>query len=216
MVQEKKQKINFQDGRHGGYLVFPIETVLAILIDRSPLCFLPRFESFGLPVQKKRKIDGGHLGFPIRTIFFYQFLIYESPQRFLLRFESIGRSVQVKKQTIDFQDGGHAILDFNDFTYFWSTSHPDASYQVSNQLAFCFRRRWKIVSQDDRQSGHLGLQVGTILGILIYKSSLCFLPSLKSISLSIQKKKRKIDFRNGRHGGNLEFPIRKISAVFDL
>ena len=29
----------------------------------------------------------------------------------------------------------------NDFSYFWSTSHPDASYQVSSQFAICFRRR---------------------------------------------------------------------------
>ena len=30
-----------------------------------------------------------------------------------------------------------AILDFdrNDFSYFWSTSHPDASYQMFSQLA---------------------------------------------------------------------------------
>ena len=27
------------------------------------------------------------------------------------------------------------ILDRNDFSYFLSTSHPDASYQVSSQLA---------------------------------------------------------------------------------
>ena len=36
-----------------------------------------------------------------------------------------------------------AILksDWKDFTYFWSTSHPDASEEVSSQLAFRFRRR---------------------------------------------------------------------------
>ena len=46
------------------------------LIYKSPLCFLPSFESVGRSVQeKKRKIDfqdgshGGHLGFPIGTIF---------------------------------------------------------------------------------------------------------------------------------------------------
>ena len=33
------------------------------------------------------------------------------------------------------------ISDPNDFSYFWSTSHPNASYQVSSQLAFRFRRR---------------------------------------------------------------------------
>ena len=32
------------------------------------------------------------------------------------------------------------ISDQNDFSYFWSTSHPDASYQVSSQLAQGCRR----------------------------------------------------------------------------
>ena len=35
------------------------------------------------------------------------------------------------------------ISDPNDFSYFWSTSHPDASYQVWSQLAFWFMRRSK-------------------------------------------------------------------------
>ena len=41
----------------------------------------------------------------------------------------------------------------------------------------------------------------------------CFLPSFESIGLSVQKKKRKIDFQDGR---NLGFPIAKILAIFDL
>ena len=32
------------------------------------------------------------------------------------------------------------ISDWNDFSSFFSTSHPNASYQVSSQLAFRFRR----------------------------------------------------------------------------
>ena len=32
------------------------------------------------------------------------------------------------------------ISDQNDFSYFWSTSHPDASYQFSNQMALWFRK----------------------------------------------------------------------------
>ena len=32
------------------------------------------------------------------------------------------------------------ISDLNDFSYFLSTSHPDASYQFSNQLALLFRK----------------------------------------------------------------------------
>ena len=47
LVQEKKRKIYFQDGGDGGQLVFPIGTILAIFIYKSPWCFLPSFESTG-------------------------------------------------------------------------------------------------------------------------------------------------------------------------
>ena len=72
-VQEKKQKIDFQDGRHGGHLGFPIGTILATFDLQVTLMLPSKFvESIGLSVQeKKRKIDfqdGGHLGFPIGTI----------------------------------------------------------------------------------------------------------------------------------------------------
>ena len=66
LVQEKKRKIEFHDGSHGGHLGFPIGTNLAFLIYKSPRCFLASLESTGLSVQeKKQKIDfqdGGHLG----------------------------------------------------------------------------------------------------------------------------------------------------------
>ena len=50
----------------------------------------------------------------------------------------------------------------------------------------------------------------------IYKSPRCFLPSFKSIGLSVQEKKRKIHFQDGHHGGYLEFLIGTILAIFDL
>ena len=74
-VQEKKQKIDFQDGGHGGHLRFAIGTILATFDLQVTRCFLASLESIGLSVQeKKRKIDfqdgghGGHLGFPIGRI----------------------------------------------------------------------------------------------------------------------------------------------------
>ena len=52
LVQEKKRKIDFQDG---GHLGFPIGTILAIF-DLQVTLMLP--SKFGLSVQeKKRKID---------------------------------------------------------------------------------------------------------------------------------------------------------------
>ena len=44
----------------------------------------------------------------------------------------------------------------------------------------------------------------------------CFLASLESIGLSVQEKKWKIDFKDGRHGDHLGFPIGTILAIFDL
>ena len=46
---------------------------------------------------------------------------------------------------------------------------------------------------------------------LIYKSPRCFLPSIKSTCLSVQKKKRKIDFQNGHHLG---YSIGTMLAIF--
>ena len=48
---------------------------------------------------------------------------------------------------------------------------------------------------------------------LIYKSPRCFLASLESIGLSVQEKKRKIDFEDGGHLGS---PIGTILPFFDL
>ena len=46
----------------------------------------------------------------------------------------------------------------NDLSYFLSTSHPDASYQVSNQLAFQ-EKKLKIDFQDGCYGGYLGFRI---------------------------------------------------------
>ena len=56
------------------------------------------------------------------------------------------------------------ISNRNDFSQFQSIIHPDASYQVSSQLAFGFRRRSeKIDFQDGHHGGHLGFPISMIL-----------------------------------------------------
>ena len=74
-VQEKKRKIDFQDGGHGGHLGFLIGKILAIFDLQVTLMVLSKFGvNWPFIQEKKRKIDfqdgghGGHLGFPIRTI----------------------------------------------------------------------------------------------------------------------------------------------------
>ena len=71
-VQEKKQKIGFQDGGHGSYPVFLIGMILAIF-DLQVTGTLPtKFQVnwlFGSGEEVKNRFqDGGHLGFPIGTI----------------------------------------------------------------------------------------------------------------------------------------------------
>ena len=54
-VQEKKWKIDFQDGLHGSHLGFPIRTVLAIFdLQVTQWFFQPSFKSVGLSVQEKK------------------------------------------------------------------------------------------------------------------------------------------------------------------
>ena len=105
-------------------------------IYKSPRCFLPSFESIGLSVQKKKgKIDfqdGHHLGFDWNN--FSYFYIYKSSRCFLPIFKSTGPLVQENKWK-------KRVSDPNNLSYFRSTSHPNASYQVSSQMAFQFRRR---------------------------------------------------------------------------
>ena len=71
---------------------------------------------------------------------FELFFIYKSPLCFLSSFESIGLSFQ-KKGKIYFQDGHHLGFPIGTIlAIFISTSHPNPSYQFSNQLALSFRK----------------------------------------------------------------------------
>ena len=86
------------------------------------------------------------------------------------------------------------ISDRNDFSYFWSTRHLDASYQVSSH------------------GGHHGLPIGTILTIFDLQVTRCLLPCCKSIGLLVQEKKRNIFSRLLPSW----IPIGTSLAIFDL
>ena len=107
-VETKNRFSRWRPWRHG-HLGFPIGTILAIFIYKSPRCFLSSFMPIGLSVQeKKRKIDsqdsshGGHLEFPIRTILDLQVTLMLSTMIRQLAFWFRRRS-----EKIDFQDGDH-------------------------------------------------------------------------------------------------------------
>ena len=132
-----------QDGSHLG---FPIRMILAT-VDLQVTSILPmNFESIALSVQEKKvKTDFQDGRYSRIWDFLSQrfelFLIYKSPRCFLPSFESIGLSVQKRKGKIDFQDGCHLGFPIiMILAIFISTSHPDASYQFSNQLAIWFRK----------------------------------------------------------------------------
>ena len=69
------RKIDFQDGRHEGHLVFSVEAILVIFyLNVTPMLPTEFRVNWPFVQEKKRKIDfqdggyGGHLGFPIGTI----------------------------------------------------------------------------------------------------------------------------------------------------
>ena len=155
-VQEKKHKIDSQDGGHSDHLGFPIGMIWAIF-DLRVIPMLPTKFQVLIPMdfywpsiqEKKFKIAfrdgncGSHLVFStgiILTIFDLQ-VTPMLPTKFGVSW----LSVQEKKGKISFwrwQPWWPSwISNLNDFSYFWSISLPDASYHVLSQLAFWFRRR---------------------------------------------------------------------------
>ena len=57
------------------------------------------------------------------------------------------------------------ISNQNDFSYFWSTSHPDTSYQVSSRLACLFKKKFKTDFQAGDFDSHIDFPVNTSLAI---------------------------------------------------
>ena len=91
--------------------------------------------------QTKRFV--GHLGFPIDTIFatFDLQVTPMLPTKFGVNWP-FGSGEEAKNRFSRWWPWRPSwISDLNDLSYFWSTSHPDASYQVRSQLAFRFRSR---------------------------------------------------------------------------
>ena len=102
--------------------------------------------STGLSVQEKKiKIDfkhGSHgslLGVPFGTILaiFGVQVTLMFPTKFQVNLP-FGSGEEMKNRFSRWPPWRPFwISDQNDFSYFWSTSHPNASYQVLSQLAFC-------------------------------------------------------------------------------
>ena len=67
--------------------------------------------------------------------------VYRSPD-YQTSFESVDLSVQEKQNQYRFSRWWPWISDRNDFDCFVSASHPDTSYQVSNNRFLRWRPRW--------------------------------------------------------------------------
>ena len=149
-VQEKKSKTDFQDGGHGSHLGFPIWTILATFdlqvatILTTKVRVIWAFGS-GEEVQNRflRWWPWPPSWISDQNDFNYSFYLQITP---LLptNFQSVDLLVQEKKSKYIFSTGQpwppSWISDQNYFSFFWTTSHPDTSYQVSSQLAFRFIR----------------------------------------------------------------------------
>ena len=92
---------------------------------------------------KNRFSGGGHLGFPIGTILaiFDLQVMAMLPTMFQVNW-LFGAGEEAKNRFSRWPPWQPSwISDQNKFSYFLSKSHGDASYQVSSQLAFWFRRK---------------------------------------------------------------------------
>ena len=134
-VQKMMRKIDFQDGGHGSHLGFPIGMILAIF-DLQITPMLP--SNFGVnwhfgsgEEAKKDFQDGGnsgHLGFPISTILaiFDLQVTPMLPSNFGVIWPGSGE--EAKNRFSRWRPWWPSwISDRQDFSYFWSTSHPNAS-----------------------------------------------------------------------------------------
>ena len=140
LVQEKKRKIDFQDGGHGGHLGFPIGMILAIF-DLQVTPMLPtKYQDF------QDGCHGAHPGFTIGTILaiFDLQVTPMLPSKFGVNWP-FDSGEEAKNRFSRWQPWRPSwISDRHYFSSFLSISHPNASYQVWSQLAFGFRSRSKI------------------------------------------------------------------------
>ena len=109
LVQDQKQKIDFQNGHHGGHLEVMIGMISAIF-DLQVILMLPKFPvnwPLGSGEEVKIRFSRQPPSWILAWNHFSFFLIYKSPRCFLPSFKLIVLLVQEKKRKIDFQDGRH-------------------------------------------------------------------------------------------------------------
>ena len=149
---------------------------------------------------------GGHFGYPISTsltIFDLQVaLILHTKFRVICSFR-LGEEVKktFSRRRVWWPSWNSTC---NGFSYFWSTSQTDTSYQVSSQMTFRVRKRSsKEIFKMATVASTLDFGQEWFSHVLICTSPLYLLPSFESTGLSVQENKIKIDFQYDAHGGHL-------------
>ena len=101
-LPEKKRKIDFQDGHHGGHLGFPIGMILAIFnLQVTPM--IPTSSRLAFGCRRRAAIlDFCWISWISDRNNFSCFFIYKSPRCFLQSFELVVLLVQGKNRKIDF------------------------------------------------------------------------------------------------------------------
>ena len=168
LVQEKKLKIDFQDGCHGNHLGFWIRTILAVFYLQVSLIPPTKFRGnwlFGSQeVQNRSSKSPPWRPSWILDWSYFSCLWSTSHPDTSYRFFS----QMAKKFKIDFQDGRHGAhlgrLDHSNFCYIWSTIHPDVSFlksfestgpssgEVTLMLPTKFQVNWPLGSGEEVQN----------------------------------------------------------------
>ena len=150
-VQGKKFKTDFQVGHHSRNLRLPIATIWAIF-DLQVTLMLPTKFRVNWPFSSEEVKKNRFSRWPPSWLFnrnaFSYFYINKSSRCFLPIFKStgpLGQENKWKKRVSWWPQWQPSwISDQHILSYSRSTSYPNASYQVSSQTAFQFRRRsWK-------------------------------------------------------------------------
>ena len=214
-VQEKKRKIDFQDGRHSDHLGFPIRTILAIFdLQVTPklptLVWINWFFGSGEEGENRfsRLPHGSHLGF-LKGLFFYLQVTLMLPTSF----ESTGLSVQEKKRKeIDFEDGGNG----GHLGFLILTILAVFDQQVTPILATKFRVNWPFGSGEEAKNRISRWTLWRPSWIFDRNDFSKFLTQVTPMlptkfwvnwHFGSGEKKWKIGFQAGCHNGHLGFPI---------
>ena len=145
-VQEKKWKYIFKMAARE-FLIVMILAIFALQV--TPMLPTKFRVNWPFGSGKEAKIDfqdghrGGHLGFSTGTIL--AVFVLQISTMLPAKFQANWPFGSVEEAKNEFSRWPPRWPSWNSnpngFSYFWSTGHLDASYQVSSQLAFGFRIR---------------------------------------------------------------------------